>query len=79
MFHRFHNCGGDQMKANNKMLYLVNELGEDKYKLRTHLERHPNWKYISLLAIRQTYEYLKQKNCTKDQLRHCLQIFLYPV
>lgn len=61
------------------MIYLVNELGEDKKKLRASLERHPYWQYISLLTIRQSYEYLKNKNFTNDQLCQCIQILLYPV
>lgn len=61
------------------MVYLVNELGEDKLKLRKCLERHPYWQYISLLTIRQTYEFLKNKNFTKEQLCHCSHILLYPV
>lgn len=61
------------------MVYLTNELGEDKIKLRLLMERHPYWQYISLLTIRKTYEFLTKKNFTKDQLCNCVQILLYPV
>lgn len=61
------------------MVYLTNELGEDKITLRELLERHSFWQYISLLTIRNTYEFLKNKNFTKNQIRHCIQILLYPM
>ncbi|XP_016660868.1 transcription termination factor 5, mitochondrial isoform X2 [Acyrthosiphon pisum] len=78
-FNRFNCNGNDKGKTNDIMIYLTKELGEDKTMLRTLLERHPYWQYISLLTIRKTYEFLKKKNFTKDQLCHCLQILLYPV
>ncbi|CAI6377570.1 unnamed protein product [Macrosiphum euphorbiae] len=78
-FNRFNCNGNDKGKTNDIMIYLTKELGEDKKMLRTLLERHPYWQYISLLTIRKTYEFLKMKNFTKDQLCHCLQILLYPV
>lgn len=79
VFNRFNCNGNDKGKTNDIMIYLTNTLGEDKRKLRMSLERHSYWQYISLLSIRQTYEFLKKQNFTKDQLFHCLQIILYPV
>ncbi|XP_022183216.1 transcription termination factor 5, mitochondrial isoform X1 [Myzus persicae] len=78
-FNRFNCNGNDKGKTNDIMIYLTKELGEDKKKLRTLLERHPYWQYISLLTIRKTYEFLKINHFTKDQLCHCSQILLYPV
>ncbi|XP_026821443.1 transcription termination factor 5, mitochondrial isoform X2 [Rhopalosiphum maidis] len=78
-FNRFNCNGNDKGKTNDIMIYLTKELGEDKNKLRSLLERHPYWQYISLLTIRKSFEFLKKNNFTKDQLCHCSQILLYPV
>lgn len=79
MFNRFNCNGNDKGKTNDIMIYLTKELGEDKIRLRSLLERHPYWQYISLLTIRKTYEFLKKKKFTREQLCHCVQILLYPV
>ncbi|XP_025192303.1 transcription termination factor 5, mitochondrial [Melanaphis sacchari] len=78
-FNRFNCNGNDKGKTNDIMIYLTKELGEDKNKLRSLLERHPYWQYISLLTIRKSFEFLKKNNFTKNQLYHCSQILLYPV
>ncbi|XP_025407538.1 transcription termination factor 5, mitochondrial isoform X2 [Sipha flava] len=70
-FKRFNSNGNDKGKTNDIMVYLTKELGEDKIKLRSLMERHPYWQYISLLNIRKTYEYLKTKQFTKEQLCQC--------
>lgn len=79
MFVRFNCNGNDKGKTNDIIIFLVNELGKNKYKLRTLFERHPYWQYISLLTIRKSYEFLKNNNFTNEQINHCLQILLYPV
>lgn len=79
MFNRFNCNGNDKGKTNDIMIYLTKELNEDKNKLRSILERHPYWHYISLLTIRKTFEFLKEKKFTNDQLCQCPQILLYPV
>lgn len=79
MFNRFNCNGNDKGKTNDIMIYLTKELGEDKTKLRNLLGRHPYWQYVSLLTIRKSYEFLKNKNFTKEQICCCLHILLYPV
>lgn len=61
------------------MVFLVEKLGKDKFELRTLLERHPYWHYISLLTIRTNYEFLKKKKFTNEQMCHCPHILLYPM
>ncbi|VVC45080.1 Hypothetical protein CINCED_3A022223 [Cinara cedri] len=78
-FNRFNCNGTDKGRTNDTMMYLTKEFGANKTKLRSYLERHPYWQYISLLTIRTTYEFLKTKHFTNDQICHCIHILLYPV
>lgn len=79
MFYRFNLNDHSKGKIGDIMVYLTNELHEDKNKLCSLLKRHPHWRYIPLLTIRKTCEFLKKKNFTNYQLCHCLQILLYPL
>lgn len=79
LFTRFNCNGSDKGKTNDIMIYLTKELGANRKKLRLYLERHPYWQYISLLKIRTTYEFLKTKHFTSEQLCYCIHILLYPV
>lgn len=79
MLNRFKLNDQSKGKIIDIMIYLTNQFHENKKNLSSSLKRHPHWRYIPLLTIRKTCEFLKKKNFTEDQICHSLQILLYPV
>ncbi|XP_050426161.1 transcription termination factor 5, mitochondrial-like [Adelges cooleyi] len=77
-FNRFNCSGHAKVTSNDIMHFLTNELNENKQQLRKLFERHTYWQYISLLRIRKTFEYLKNKQFTKEQIKSSVHILLYP-
>ncbi|XP_050426159.1 transcription termination factor 5, mitochondrial-like [Adelges cooleyi] len=78
-FNRFNNSGNDKVTSNDIMHFLTSELNQNKQKLRKHFQRHMYWQYISLLRIRQTYESLRSKHFTIENIRDNVHILLYPM
>lgn len=71
---------GDTYAATEKYLAYIlrKELGHDKVHVLSSIKRHVHWKYVSLISINKTIQYLK-KHFSIDDICKNIQIILYPM
>ena len=62
----------------NLIYILRKELGHDKVHVMSSIQKHPYWKYIPLIRINQTIQYLKT-NFSIDDICKNIHIILYPM
>lgn len=57
---------------------LRKELGDDKVHVMSSIRKHAHWRYVPLVRINRTIQYLK-KHFSIDDICKNIHIILYPV
>lgn len=63
-------------KRKNLLYILHKEFGKD-VNLISSIQKHPYWKYVSLLSISMSIQYLKERYLIEDIYKN-IHIILYP-
>lgn len=79
MFERYAYLGGDKTRGKEIIEFLSVSLTMPVKEVRRILHFHPHWIQVPVLSIKQTMDYLRYNNFSKDDMIENILILLYPM
>lgn len=71
--------GRDKTKGYDVLQFLDHEFDVDKEELYKILNRHPNWRCVPAVDVKQAIEYLRSQNFSDQDMLDNIHLLLYPV
>jgi hypothetical protein len=78
-FEKFAYEGADKTKGKEMVEFLSNTFKLETKKIRKMLWFHPHWLQVPALNANVTYDYLRQRNFSNEELLENVLILLYPI
>lgn len=78
-FEKFTYDGMDKTKGMDTLELLSHIFKIDSIEIRSQLKLHPNWLQAPLIEIKNTFDYLRQRNFTNEEIYENIIILLYPI
>jgi len=77
LFCRYVREGSDRTRGDDITKFLSVELDTTEVRIRKLLQRHPYWCHVPLMTVRDTLDFLLNRDFTRDQILFSIHAVLY--